>query len=163
MYWPYRISALILIHLLSWIFRMFNWKLFKWRNTAFHSNGNCCNRLLHCAMSIWCLPVGKIRFSARVPRTSYRTYYILFISLESEQCIFHFKLADSRFLSRAIVLSDGRICVGGGFGYCTIFQPQQEAGRYINEYTARLFPHTRALALAPFFTLHLNSPSMEYN
>lgn len=63
---------------------------------------------------------------------------IYFVSIESGQFISHYKLKDSNFFTRAAVMSDGRVCVGGLYGYCAIFKPPQEIEHFIADYTQRM-------------------------
>lgn len=73
--------------------------------------------------------------------TSYEA--IFFVSLESGQCISHCELDTENWLFQTTVLSDGRICVGGEGGYCSIFDPPQEAKEIISDYTQRIYsPYT---------------------
>jgi len=63
---------------------------------------------------------------------------IFFVSIKSGMCISHFLLENSNDACKnvneidvAIILGDGRICVGGKYGYCAIFQQPSEVAQYM--------------------------------
>jgi len=80
---------------------------------------------------------------------------IFFMSVESGECVSHCQLENSKFLLRAAVLSDGRVCFGGIGGYCAIFKLPQEAEEFISEHAERKY--SSLFATVPFF-----SPSLKY-
>lgn len=64
---------------------------------------------------------------------------IFFVSVVTGNCISHCQLKYSKPAYAATVLSDGRICVGGDAGYCTIFQSPEIVQDYIGEYSDRMY------------------------
>jgi len=81
---------------------------------------------------------------------------IFFVSLESGQCFFYFGIESPVTPRHVTVLSDGRICVSGWSGYCTIIRPPQEVEVYFGEYTKRRYSHP-LLPLLQDFTPALKS------
>jgi len=68
---------------------------------------------------------------------------LFLVSMESGQCISHFRVEKSKNLYRANILSDGRICVGGEDGYCVLLEPPQEVEVIVGEYAKGILEDTR--------------------
>jgi len=80
------------------------------------------------------MPADDISFlSADIIMVTMRFSGIRFISVQSGQCISCCKLHKPKDLSRATLLSDGRVCIGGSNGFCAIFKLPKETESFISK------------------------------